>query len=248
MGHGRTLGALVALTTAIMFVICGCASEPSTVSPVPTVTKTTQQKSGQHHDSGGSGQHDAGTTSQPQTSCPDGSTVPADQTCPTPVTTECPGGTTVTGTETCPTPVTCGNGSTVYPPQTCPTPTSCSDGSTVYSPQTCPTPPVKCPDGSTAPSSGDCPPLIHNQVAPGFTCHAGSGIVGPYCDCPSGWDYVGNNDGSNGKCVAAGAGAVPHATPLQPSLDQDTKMLSQHVSVPGTATRPAAPDTYSRKH
>ncbi|MEB3021211.1 hypothetical protein [[Mycobacterium] crassicus] len=55
--------------------------------------------------------------------------------------------------------------------------------------------------------------MIHNQVSPGFTCHVGSGILGPYCDCPSGWDYVGGNDGSNGKCVTAGPPAVPHAAP-----------------------------------
>lgn len=216
MGHRRVLGALVALTTAIVLVVCGCASEPSTVSPGPTVTKTTQERSGQHHDSGGSGQHE-----------------------------ECPGGTTVTGTETCPSPVTCGNGSTVYSPETCPTPTTCGNGSTVYSPQTCPPPDVNCPDGTTAPTPGDCPPVIHNQVAPGFTCSPGGGILGPSCSCPSGWDYVGSNDGSNGKCVSSGPPPVVHGAPLQPSPGQGAQMLSRHGSVSSGPTRSAAPETYS---
>ena len=86
--------------------------------------------------------------------CPDGSTIPATDTCPTidpPVVMQtCPDGSTIPATDTCP---------TIDPPvvmQTCP------DGSTIPATDTCPTidPPVAmqtCPGGTTIPAADTCP-------------------------------------------------------------------------------------------
>jgi hypothetical protein len=207
----------------------------------PTTTKTTHQcPDGSTIPADQPCPTNPGTTSEPPKPCPDGTTVPADQTCPTPATKECPGGTTVTGTQTCPPPVTCGNGSTVYTPTTCPTPTTCSNGTTVYAPTTCPTP-TTCSNGTTVYAPTTCPPVIYEQPAPAFTCHAGSGIVGPYCDCPQGWDYVGGNDGSNGKCVTAGPPPVVHFAPTVGGLNKSLVTPGRDVRI----ALIAPPDTQS---
>lgn len=77
--------------------------------------------------------------------CPDGGTVPAGQTCPTPTGQPCPDGSTVPAGEGCPAPTT--------------TPKSCPDGSTVPAGQTCGQPIQYCPDGSVIPASQHCPPM-----------------------------------------------------------------------------------------
>jgi hypothetical protein len=168
-------------------------------------------------------------TCPPPTTCGDGSTVYAPTTCPSPTT--CGNGSTVYAPTTCPSPTTCSDGSTVYAPTTCPPPpVKCADGSTVPNGQTCPPvkcpdgtsvpngqtcPPVNCPNGTTVPNGQTCPPVILERPAPApaFTCSPGGGIAGPSCSCPQGWDYVGGNDGSNGKCVTAGPGPVVHFAP-----------------------------------
>lgn len=169
------------------------------------------------------------TTCPSPTSCGDGSTVYAPTTCPSPTT--CHDGSTVYAPTTCPSPTSCSDGSTVYAPTTCPPPpVKCADGSTVPHGQTCAPvkcpdgssvpngqtcAPVNCPDGSTVPNGQTCPPVIVQRpaAAPGYTCSPGGGILGPSCSCPQGWDYEGNNDGSNGKCVPAGPGPAVHFAP-----------------------------------
>ena len=110
--------------------------------------------------------------------CPDGTTIPVTDTCPTtPETKVCPDGTTIPVTDTCPTtPETkvCPDGTTIPVTDTCPTTPEtkvCPDGTTIPVTDTCPTTPETkvCPDGTTIPVTDTCPTTPETKVCPDGT-------------------------------------------------------------------------------